>query len=70
MKVHFFNYHKKYDIWVDLMDSNQVAIIGSKSKAYGMGKNRKKQTQISELLKSNFFVLYLELLIEKTKLLQ
>lgn len=50
--VHFFNYHKKYDIWVDVSDSDQVAIIGSKSKAHGMGKNRKKQVKLNELMKS------------------
>lgn len=42
MKVHFFNYHSKYDSWVDLKDNNQVAIIGSRSKAYGIGKKRCK----------------------------
>lgn len=52
VKVHFFNYHKKYDIWVNVSDSDQIAIIGSKSKAHGMGKNRKKQAKLNELIKS------------------
>lgn len=58
--MHFFNYDKKYDIWVDITDLNQVTIIGSRSKAYGMGKNRRKQVQtqkLSELYASNHFLI-------------
>lgn len=58
VRVHFFNYHKKYDIEVDLKDNNQVAIIGSRSKAFGIGKKRSKllsKTKISEILKSICF---------------
>ena len=49
------NYHKKYDIWVDLRNNNEVAIIGSRSKAYGMGKIRSKGSKgkLSELALSN-----------------
>jgi hypothetical protein len=44
VKVHFFNYHKKYDIWVNLKDKNEVAAIGEKSNAHGIG-NRKRKTK-------------------------
>ena len=54
VKVHYFNYHPKYDRWVD--PATEMAIIGAKSKAYGIGKNRSKnkgaQTSLSELAKS------------------
>lgn len=43
-------------MWVDLTDKNQVAIIGEKSKAYGMGKRKRtfdKEKLLSELCKSN-----------------
>jgi hypothetical protein len=43
VKVHFFNYHPKYDRWVDPSDPAQVDIIGSRSKAYGIGKSRGKK---------------------------
>lgn len=55
--VHFFNYHKKYDCVVDLKDNNQTAIIGSRSKAFGMGKKRSKaltKASLSEIIKSKF----------------
>lgn len=41
-------------MWVNIKDNDQVAIIGSRSKAYGMGKNRKKHLnakKLSELIK-------------------
>jgi hypothetical protein len=53
--VHFFNYHKKYDCVIDLKDNNQAAIIGSRSKAFGMGKKRSKtvnKATLSEIIKS------------------
>lgn len=49
VKIHFFNLHKKYDMWANISDNNQVAIIGSRSKAFGMGKNRKKNAQTKKL---------------------
>lgn len=49
VRVHFFNYHKKYDIVVNLKDNNQVAIIGSRSKAYGIGKKRSKMLNKASL---------------------
>lgn len=58
VRVHFFNYNKKYDMWVDLCDNNQVAIIGSRSRAYGMGKNRSKsyRAKLSELAQSKLWL--------------
>lgn len=56
MRVHYFNYHTKYDREVNINDKNEVAIIGSRSKGYGMGKKRSKAAKnnpkIAELLKS------------------
>ncbi len=57
VKVHFFNYHPKYDRWVD--PTTELAIIGAKSKAYGIGKSRSKNKgasiNLSELAKSTCF---------------
>ena len=54
VKVHFTNYHPKYDIWVDLKDNNQVSVIGSRSKAYGIGKKKSKnyKSKLSEMILS------------------
>lgn len=49
VKVHFFNYHSKYDMYVNLYDNKQVAIIGSRSKAYGIGKKRSKANNNASL---------------------
>lgn len=49
IKVHFLNYHKKYDMWVNLQDNNEVAIIGSRSSAHGIGKKRSKNTKITKI---------------------
>ena len=57
-KVHFFNYHAKYDIWVDLNNREQVAPVGTHSKAHGSGKKRGKQiTQISAEILSKDLVM-------------
>lgn len=42
IKVHFVNFHAKFDIWVDLDNKDQVAAIGTYSKGYGSGKKRNK----------------------------
>ena len=59
VKVHYFNYHPKYDRWVD--PYQEMAIIGSKSKAYGIGKNRNNSrgatSSLSELAKSKYIVM-------------
>ena len=56
VKVHYFNYHPKYDRWIDYNNSNEMAMIGSRSKAYGIGKSRlKKKSEgltLTELAKS------------------
>jgi hypothetical protein len=56
VKVHFFNYHNRYDCWIDLKDNNQASIIGSRSKAFGIGKKRCKvaaiNAQLTEIIKS------------------
>lgn len=67
--MHFFNYHPKYDIVVNIHDNAQVAIIGSRSKAFGIGKKRARninQASLSELLKSNT-ILILEILEERAR---
>jgi hypothetical protein len=43
VKVHYFNYHPKYDRWVEPSDHSQLDIIGARSKAYGVGKTRGKR---------------------------
>lgn len=46
VKVHYFNYHPKYDRWIPFNDDSQIVMIGSRSKAYGIGKSRlKKKSQ-------------------------
>jgi len=58
VKVHYFNYHPKYDRWVDFNDTSSIAMIGSRSKAYGIGKSRLKnksqKSNLDELVKSRF----------------
>jgi hypothetical protein len=53
VKVHFVNYHPRYNTWVNITDNNQVATIGSRSKAYGIGKN-KNPTKPSQLFSSTY----------------
>ena len=58
IKVHYFNYHPRYDKWIDFRKPDQMDIIGSRSKGYGIGKSRlKKKSQpmtLTELAKSTF----------------
>jgi hypothetical protein len=42
IKVHFLNYHKKFDKWVDIDNKDEVATIGTYSNGYGVGKRRNK----------------------------
>lgn len=57
VKVHYFNYHPKYDRWIDPDWAGSIDLIGAKSKAYGIGKSRlrtkSKAMAYSELAKSN-----------------
>ena len=61
VKAHYFNFHSKYDRWVDFNDPSQMALIGSRSKAYGIGKSRlKKKSQgmtMTELYRSKYFLI-------------
>lgn len=42
-------------MWVDLKDNNQVAVIGARSKAFGIGKKKSKnKSKLSEMILSNF----------------
>lgn len=54
--AHYFNYHPKYDRWVNYNDASEMAMIGSRSKGYGIGKSRlKKKSQnltLTEIAKS------------------
>lgn len=54
--MHYFNYHSKYDRWIDPNNPNDIDIIGARSKAYGIGKSRSKKKAktltLSELTKS------------------
>ncbi len=43
VKVHYFNYHPRYDRYIDPNDPTQMDIIGARSKAYGVGKSRGKR---------------------------
>ena len=43
VKVHYFNYHSKYDRWIDPNNPSDIDIIGARSKAYGIGKSRSKR---------------------------
>lgn len=59
VKIHYFNYHPKYDRWVDFGDTKSFAMIGSRSRAYGIGKtrvnNKGQSLRSNELLKSKLF---------------
>ncbi len=54
--MHYFNYHPKYDRWIDPNDASSIDLIGARSKAYGIGKSRlrtkSKAMAYSELAKS------------------
>ena len=72
--MHYFNYHPKYDRWIEYGNSNEMAIIGSRTKAYGIGKSRKNvkkdATLMAETVKSKH-LLTLEILeIKKRKMLE
>lgn len=58
--MHYFNYHSKYDRWIDPNNPNDIDIIGARSKAYGIGKSRSKRKAktltLSELTKSTKIV--------------
>ena len=41
IKIHYWNYHIKHDEWIKT-DSDHIAEIGYHTKAYGVGKTRKK----------------------------
>lgn len=38
--MHYFNYHPKYDRWIDPNEASSIDLIGARSKAYGIGKSR------------------------------
>lgn len=58
VKVHFNNFHSKYDMWVDLNDKTRVAEIGKHSKGFGIGRRRSKfAVKLNELILGIFRII-------------
>jgi hypothetical protein len=40
VKIHYRDFHKKYDEWVPI-NSNRIAEVGAHSKGFGIGRKKK-----------------------------